>query len=99
MSDTSYIYGDNNGASYLEKTPNTQDFDVERTHWDPRLEIKVIGGAVQVGVIPASTEHSTNERGVWVNDDGQFLTLSRSGLNRLITAARETRDAAYGKDQ
>ena len=96
MTNTSYIYGDNNGASYTKA--GDREPTVEHTHWDPRLEIKVIGGQVQIGVIPASAD-STDDHGKWNNDDGQFLTLPRSGLNRLIVAARECRDAAYGKDE
>lgn len=34
----------------------------------------------------------------WLSDNGQFLTLSRSGINRLIEALRTARDEAYGKD-
>lgn len=99
MSDTAYIYGDNNGASFTEGAGDPSNPADVHTHWDPRLEIKVIGGQVQIGVIPSSKTQSTDDRGVWVNDDGQFLTLSRSGLNRLIRAARECRDSAYGKDE
>lgn len=103
MSDASYIYGENNGASYSEDTFLSQDgltdgyLDV-RTHWDPRVDVRAIADTVQVGVVPPSTD-STREQGVWDSDDGQFLSLSRAGVNRLIVALREARDSAYGKDE
>lgn len=98
MGDRSYIYGDHNGASYTEEPKTSDQKPVERTHWDPRFEIQVIAGTVQIGIVPSSDE-STDAQGVWNNDDGQFMTISRSGLNRLIRAARECRDVAYGKDE
>lgn len=100
MSDIAYIYGESNGASYKTKTETDEGYTLgeEQTHWDPRLEIRVIAGTVQIGIVPASDD-STKDRGVWKNDDGQFLSLSRSGLQRLIVAARDCRDAAYGKDE
>lgn len=93
MTDTSYIYGDSNGA-WIENVKGGG-----KTHWDPRLEIKVIGGTVQLGIIPSSEDESTDLHGIWNNDDGQFIHLSRSGLNRLIRAARECRNSVYGKDE
>lgn len=98
MSDRSYIYGDSNGASCEEEPKTSDQRPVQRTHWDPRLEIQALAGTVQIGIVPPSDE-STDSHGVWNNDDGRFISLSRSGLNRLIRAARECRDAAYGKDE
>ena len=94
MSDVEYIYGDSNGASYTEGTGASG----RHTHWDPRLSIQAIAGCVQVGIVPPSKDRSTDEQGLWDNDDGQFLTLSRGGINRAIRALREMRDEAYGKD-
>jgi hypothetical protein len=97
MSDKVYVYGQNNGAGYREAQPGGPD--AMRTHWDPRIEVRAIAETVQVGIIPPSTEHSTDERGVWNSDDGLFLSLSREGVNRLIRSLRELRDEAYGRDE
>lgn len=99
MNDISYIYGDSNGASYVEEAKTSDQTDQRRTHWDPRLEIRDIAGTVQVGIVPPSKDISTDEAGVWISDDGQYLSLSRSGINRAIAALREARDSAYGKDE
>lgn len=92
--DIAYIYGEHNGASFTEGNGTEP-----HTHWDARLEVRVIAGTVQVGIVPPSRTESTDEHGVWNNDDGQFLTLSRSGLQRLIAMAREARNEVHGKDE
>lgn len=69
------------------------------THWDPRVEVSSFGHhGVQVGIVPASST-STDESGIWNSDDGQFLSLDRDGINRLIRALRDARIACYGKDE
>ena len=91
-----YIYGMTNGHAYTldgsDGTPRT------KTHWDPRLSIREAVGVVEIGITPPS-DKSTDDQGLWDNADGQFMTISRDGLNRLIRAAREARDAAYGRDE
>lgn len=97
--DTVYVYGDNNGASY-EDVERGEDL-VERktrTHWDPRIEVSGIAHTVQVGIVPASPK-SSDDGGLWDRNDGQFLSLSRDGVNRLIVALREARTAMYGRDE
>lgn len=97
--DSAYIYGDNNGATYTDRIENDEDVSVEeKTHWDPRIEVSGIAHTVQVGIVPASKK-STNESGLWDRNEGQFLSLSRDGVNRLIVALREARTAMYGRDE
>lgn len=101
MSDKVYVYGEHNGSSYREVSESAdgrQGSTETRTHWDPRLQIDAIAGTVQVGVVPPSAK-STDEQGLWDTDDGQFLSLSRDGINRTIRALREARDRVYGKDE
>lgn len=100
MSDETYIYGRDNGSSYTHEAGSlTPAWEREtRTHWDPRLEIRAIADTVEIGIVPP-TSRSTDAEGMWDAADGQFLTLSRDGLNRLIKAVREMRDEAYGADQ
>lgn len=92
--DKMYVYGHANGATYRgEDTPE------EKTHWDPRVEVTAFDfGLVQIGVVPPS-EKSTRDQGLWVSDDGQFLSLDRSGLNRLIEALQEAGAATFGRDR
>lgn len=100
MGDRAYVYGEDNGASYTElneKDPMHGAL-VRRTHWDPRIEVSAVVGTVQVGIVPPS-DQSTDERGVWNPADGQFLSLSRDGVNRLIRALREARTSVYGTDE
>jgi hypothetical protein len=92
--DSAYIYGDSNGATY---DGNTAESD-RHVHWDPRIEVSAIAHTVQVGIVPAS-DRSTDESGLWDRSEGQFLSLSRDGINRLIVALREARTAAYGRDE
>lgn len=102
MTDRAYVYGEHNGGSYLsveQDRPDGKSDGVERkTHWDPRIEVSAIADTVQVGIVPPSGK-STGEQGVWDADDGQFLSLSRSGVNRLIAALREARIAVHGVDE
>lgn len=92
--DIAYIYGQDNGSQFTEGN------GVEpHTHWDPRIEVRAIAGTVQIGIVPPSHTDSTDEHGVWKNDDGQFLTLTRSGLQRLIAMTREARNEVFGKDE
>jgi hypothetical protein len=95
MSDKVYIYGESNGASYAKGN----DGSGRHTHWDPRIEVRAFAGTVQVGIVPPSKAGSTDEQGLWNSDDGQFLTLSRDGINRTIRALREARVAMYGVDE
>jgi hypothetical protein len=97
--DTNYIYGESNGASYREVSDDgAGSAGVEiKTHWDPRIEVQAIAGTVQVGIIPPSNK-STPDSGIWDRNDGQFLSLSRDGVNRLIEALREARTAVHGVD-
>ena len=99
MSDKKYIYGENNGGSYQELIEKDSMHGTlqSRTHWDPRVEVQAIAGTVQVGIVPPSS-NSDDERGQWNPADGQFLTLSRDGVNRLIRALREARTAVHGED-
>lgn len=98
-SDKAYIYGDMNGASYRDRVVNDEDVSVEeKTHWDPRIEVSGIAHTVQVGIVPASPK-SSDDGGIWDRNDGQFLSLSRDGVNRLIVALREARTAMYGRDE
>jgi hypothetical protein len=97
MGDKSYVYGESNGASYVTAGHNEKAGE-ERTHWDPRVEVASVAGTVQVGVVPPS-EKSSDEQGLWDSDDGQFLSLSRDGLNRLIEALQEAGAATYGRDR
>jgi hypothetical protein len=103
--DKAYVYGQSNGAEYDE----ISHFDdghglsgkeiTKRTHWDPRIEVTGFDfGAVQVGVVPPS-EKSTDEQGLYDSDNGQFLSLDRSGLNRLIEALQEAGAAVFGRDR
>ena len=93
--DTFYVYGDANGASYLDLDGDT---DLPRkTHWDSRLEVKEIAGVVQVGIIPPS-DKSTDDGGIWDPEDGRFLSLDRGAVNRLIEMLREARNTAFGAD-
>lgn len=104
--DKAYIYGCNNGAEYDEEIAYQSDDGKtggitarKRTHWDPRVEVTAFDfGLVQVGVVPPS-DNSTIEQGLWVSDDGQFLSLDRSGLNRLIEALQEAGVATFGRDR
>lgn len=99
MGDNTYIYGDSNGSSYLDLEADT---DLPRkTHWDPRLDIRAIAGTVQIGVVPPKRDSSGSQVDppVWDNEDGQFLSLSREGCNRLIEAVRQFRNEVYGADQ
>lgn len=101
MSDKTYIYGRDNGSSYVCEEADDRSASIvteTRTHWDPRLEIRAVAGTVELGIVPP-TSRSTDDEGMWDAADGQFLTLSRDGLNRLIKACREMRDEAYGADQ
>lgn len=97
--DRSYIYGESNGASYVDESlGGSSGRGVTRTHWDPRIEVQAIAGTIQVGIVPAS-DRSTEETGIWDPSDGQYLSLSRSGANRLIAAVREARIAVHGVDE
>ena len=96
MSDRAYVYGDSNGASYT--TSGSDEPTVSKTHWDPRIEVHAFAGTVQVGIVPAS-ERSTDDQGLWDNDDGQFLSLSRDGLNRLIEALQDAGAEMFGHDR
>jgi hypothetical protein len=105
MSDKVYVYGSSNGSEYSEEVAyangegNAGREIRKRTHWDPRIEVKAWPGMdVQVGIVPAS-DRSTDEQGLWDNNDGQFLTLSRSGLNRLIEALQEAGASTFGRDR
>lgn len=93
MNDRNYIYGDNHGSTYDGETS-----DHHKTFWDSRLEIQGFAHTVQVGIVPPS-DKSTDDGGIWDHNDGQFITLSRDGINRTIVALRDARDAIYGKDQ
>jgi hypothetical protein len=99
--DNIYIYGDSNGQSYYDTVAD--DLGVprpdEKVHWDPRVEVTSHSRVVQIGVVPPSREHSTNASGVWDREDGQFLSLDRDGVNRLIRALREAREAVFGRDE
>jgi hypothetical protein len=95
MSGTSYVYGSSNGESYQSVLPDAP----RSTHWDPRISVQSIAGCVQVGVVPASPTASTEDVGVWVNEDGEFLTLSRDGLNRLIEALQNAGAETFGRDR
>lgn len=97
MSDRTYIYGYNNGQSY-RPIEGEDSSGALRTHWDARVEVSTPAHMVQIGVVPPSSE-STSEQGLWDTDDGQFLALDRDGCNRLIRSIREARDAAYGRDE
>lgn len=96
MSDVAYVYGFCNGDTYREMSVRPQDTD-RKTHWDPRISVQSIAGLVQVGIVPAS-DKSTDDNGVWDNDDGQFLSLSRDGLNRLIRSLQDAGRDAFGTD-
>lgn len=89
------IYGEHNGSSYT--TGGSDEPMATKTHWDPRVEVTAIAGTVQVGIVPPS-DKSTDESGLWDRNDGQFLSLSRDGVNRLIVALREARTAVHGVD-
>jgi hypothetical protein len=54
---------------------------------------------VQIGVVQPSDELSTDVQGLWDPDDGQFMQLDRSGLNRLIEALQEAGAAVFGRDR
>lgn len=104
--DRAYIYGHMNGDAYvIPVEPGDHDMRSApvpatiKTHWDPRVEVSAPGGlGVQIGVVPPS-EESTEGEGVWNTGDGQFLTLDRNGINRLIRALREARIKVYGEDE
>lgn len=96
MSDVAYIYGFCNGDTYQDM--GVRDQGERKTHWDPRISVQSIAGLVQVGVVPPAPK-STDEAGVWANDDGQFLSLSRDGLNRLIEALQEAGATTFGRDR
>lgn len=98
MSDRSYIYGQDNGSSY-DTSRSVKPVSERKTHWDPRIQVQSIAGTVQVGVVPPSETGSTPDSGVWDPDDGQFMSLSRDGLNRLIEALQEAGAATYGRDR
>jgi hypothetical protein len=96
---TEIIYGEHNGGSYVFQDGKSAE---RRTHWDPQLKITGFAEAgVQLGVIPAKVDEDDRQvdPGVWDPDDGQFVTLSRDGINRAIRALRKFRDQAYGKDE
>lgn len=96
--DRAYVYGDNNGSTYrpIEGDDTSGKLTV---HWDPRVEVSTPGGhLVQVGVVPPS-DRSTNDGGIWDSENGQYLTLTRDGINRLIVALREARVRVYGVDE
>jgi hypothetical protein len=98
--DKSYIYGQSNGQSYVTDTGTKEHPPTERTHWDPRVEVLGYPGmCVQIGVVPPSDELSTDVQGLWDPDDGQFMQLDRSGLNRLIEALQEAGAAVFGRDR
>lgn len=103
--DKAYIYGSSNGATYTEEVAyadgegNAGKELRNRTHWDPRVEVTAFEfGLVQIGVVPPS-DKSTEDQGLWASDDGQFLSLDRSGLNRLIEALQEAGAATFGRDR
>lgn len=97
MTDKSYVYGHFNGDRF-HADDSTGPGDM-KTHYDPRIEVSAPGGsAVQVGVVPPH-EAQAHTAGQWFPEEGQFLTLSRDGVNRLIVALREARELAYGKDE
>lgn len=103
MSDKVYIYGDSNGAIYdgaecLRDHVHGVGNCPRQTHWDPRVEVSGFAHTVQVGIVPASAK-SSDDGGIWDPNDGQFLSLSRDGCNRLIRAVREARIAMYGEDE
>jgi len=103
MGDVAYVYGEHNGSEYRSVEEESSDgkcSGVEfKTHWDPRISVQRIAGTVQVGIVPPSDKDSTREFGVWNHDDGQFLSLNRSGLNRLIEALQEAGATTYGRDR
>lgn len=103
-----YIYGQDNGAllklaecsngcSSVEGT-GCSECPNNKTHWDSRIEVTAFDNSVQIGIMPASDE-STVFQGVWKNEDGQFLSLSRGGVQRLIRALRDFRNEAFGADE
>lgn len=89
--DKTYVYGQTNGSEY-------DDQGDRRTHWDPRIEVQAYPGmSVQIGVVPPTA--GTVEGAQWISDNGQFLQLDRSGLNRLIEALQDAGSATFGRDR
>lgn len=86
----------------------------KRTHWDPRIEVTAYPGMdVQIGIVPATRYADRDEADKhpdaepregpdgyeWFSDNGQFMQLDRSGLNRLIEALQEAGAATFGRDR
>lgn len=84
MSGIAYIYG--------------QDNDQKTGNWDPRISVQARPNMVQIGVVPPSSELATDGQGMWVEEDGQFLSLDRQGLSRLIKALQAAGLETFGRD-
>lgn len=103
MTNTAYIYGAHNGLGYTDDSKTgvaglSRPGD-QKVHWDPRISVKTVAeNFVQIGVVPPSKERSTPEEGVWVNDDGQFLSLDRAGMRRLIQELQDAAVSTFGRD-
>lgn len=58
------------------------------------------GRGIELDPISSANEPPAGEKVMeWFGDNGQFLSVNRSGLNRLIEALQEAGAATFGRDR
>lgn len=107
--DTAYVYGSNNGAQYDGESGGRTHWDprISVRAIAHTVEVGIVpptpyadrDGELMNRPVDGVEFEANGGIMEWFADNGQFLTLDRSGINRLIGALRDARDDAYGKDQ